>query len=412
MTHDPPWGPSGPGAASRRVPPAAGLTLWLVLSVACTGGGADRTAVPPSVTPPASAAAGFDLLRRGDLAGAEPHLAAALERSPRDRRLLEALGSVYARTDRPRQAEAVFRRALAAEPAAPGARLGLAAVLIDTGRFEEALREIAEVRRIDPDNPAALVKEGLLLARGGRPEEAAGAARRALARRPDDAEAHYVLGLALQQGGDAAGAEEAMRAVHRLAPAHLGALSHLAILAARRGDAAAAAGWRRLHRDTLGRQRVEERVRTHRLKAVEAFNREDYATALEALGAIVREDPSDPQVHLHLGSTYLALGRLAEARAALDRSLVLDPRGDRALTELGRLHAMQGNLDDAIAALDRAIALNPEFAEPHYYLAGIHRAQGDADRFRQEMRRFEELRARSAGSPMEIVTGEPGEGRR
>jgi tetratricopeptide (TPR) repeat protein len=121
---------------------------------------------------------------------------------------------------------------------------------------------------------------------------------------------------------------------------------------------------------------------------------------------ILREDPGDPQVHLHLGSTYLALGRHEEALRSLQESLRLDPRGDRALTELGRLHALTGRLQEARAALERAIASNPEFAEPHYVLAGVLRAQGDLEGFRREARRFEELRARSRGSAMEILTGE------
>jgi Flp pilus assembly protein TadD len=182
----------------------------------------------------------------------------------------------------------------------------------------------------------------------------------------------------------------------------------LVTLAARRGDGAAAERWRGAHREALRRQRVEEGVRGRRLLAIEAFNREDYAAALRELQAIAREDPDDPQVHLHLGSTHLALGRLDEARAALERSLRLEPRSERALTEIGRLHAVEGRLDEAVGALRQAIAINPEFPEPHYYLAGIHRARGEAERFRDEMRRFEELRARSPGSAMEIVTDEPG----
>lgn len=391
--------------AGRRARTAA---FAVTLLAGCSGGGETRPAgTPVGTSGNFSAGAGFDLLRRGDLAGAEPHLRSALDREPGDRRLLEALGSIYARTDRPRQAEEAFRRALAAEPTV-AARLGLASVLIDTGRYDEALRVLGEVRRLDPGHAGALVKEALLLARRGRPAEAAEGARRVLAAHPDNTEAHYVLGLALEQQGDHAAAADSMRRVHDLAPGHLGALSHLTSLAARGGDAAAAARWRRLHREALSRQRVEERVRGHRLRAIEAFNREDYAAALEELLVIAREDPMDPQVHLHLGSTYLALRRMEEARAELLTSLRLDPRGERALMEIGRLHAIEGRLDDAVRALRQAIALNPEFPEPHYFLAGVHRARGEGDLFREEMRRFEELRARSPGSAMEIVPDPPG----
>jgi Flp pilus assembly protein TadD len=141
---------------------------------------------------------------------------------------------------------------------------------------------------------------------------------------------------------------------------------------------------------------------------VEAFNRGDYRAALDAFLAIAREDPRDPQVHLHLGSTHLALGEHARARQALERCLELQPRNERALAELGRLHALGNRLDEAVRVLQEAISANPEFAEPHYYLAGVHMARGEADLFRMEMRRYEELRARSQGSAMEMVPGAGG----
>ncbi|HXU10439.1 MAG TPA: tetratricopeptide repeat protein, partial [Candidatus Binatia bacterium] len=144
------------------------------------------------------------------------------------------------------------------------------------------------------------------------------------------------------------------------------------------------------------------RVRDHRIKGVEAFNREDYETALAEFRAIAREDPDDPQVHLHLGSTLLALGRPDEAQAALERCLALDPRNERGLAEMGRLHALANRLDQAIATLEKAVAVNPEFAEPHYYLAGIYMARGEADRYREELKIFERLQARSTGSALDV----------
>ncbi|MBI1951497.1 MAG: hypothetical protein HYS34_09070, partial [Acidobacteria bacterium] len=58
--------------------------------------------------------------------------------------------------------------------------------------------------------------------------------------------------------------------------------------------------------------------------------------------------------------------------------------------------------DEAIDSLRKAVAVNPEFAEPHYYLAGIYRARGETDRYREEMKIFEDLRSRSRGSALEV----------
>src|ERR1051325_7952054 len=57
----------------------------------------DVSSRPPSID------TGLQLLRQGDLKGAEAELAAAPRASPRAPRILEALGSIDARTDRFKQ---------------------------------------------------------------------------------------------------------------------------------------------------------------------------------------------------------------------------------------------------------------------------------------------------------------------
>jgi len=357
----------------------------------------------PGQRPPAEA--GLLLLGRGDLVGAEPLLVAARRQSPDDPRVLEGLGAIYARTDRLRQAEDAYRAALAKAPASGRALLGLASVLVDSGRDDEARAALMDILRIAPDDPAANLKMALLQARSGAAADATIGARRALARQPDNPEAHYVLGLALGDSGRLEDSIREMRRTEELQPGHLGALSHLVTLSVRIGRPDEAERWRRAWQEALRRQRVEERVRDHRLKGVEAFNRGDFTTALAEFAIIAREDPNDSQVHLHLGSTRIALQDLEGARREILTSLRLEPRNERAFVELGRLEALQNRLDEAIAALHKAIVLNPEFPEPHYYLAGIYRARGEGARSAEEMARFDDLRRRSPGAAMEVQPG-------
>src|SRR5262245_11522027 len=394
-----------PLAACRAVAALAALLfVW-----ACRSGAeaprreaAGSDAAAPAAPTPETLQTGFRLLRQGDLKGAEPYLAAALKGTPNDRRILEALGTIYARTDRWKMAEESFQGALAAEPASIGARLGLAAVYVDTGRYDPAAAALDEVRRRDPENFVARVKGALLDLRRGRVDEAEAGARVAIARNSGSAEAHYVLGLALERKGSLDEAAAEMRRVRDLSPSHLGALSHLVTIETRRGRGSEAARWRAAQQEALSRAHVEERVRDHRIQGVAAFNREDYRTALQEFQVIAREDPGDSQVHLHLGSTYIALGNLAEAESELKGCLSRDPRNDRALVELGRAQALGNRLEEAIATLQKAVAVNPQFPEPHYYLAGIHRARADEEGYRREMKIFGDLQSRSQGSALEV----------
>ena len=367
--------------------------------VADSGQGQD----PRDRTAGREAAIGLGLLRQGDLGGAEPALLEASRRAPGDARLLEALGFVYRRTDRLQKAEETYRAAIQAAPGSATAHLGLAEVLSDSGRNPEALDAVQEARRLDPGNVQARVKEALLLQRTGRPAEAAEKARALVADRPGEIEAHYILGLALEDQGDLKAAATELERVVEGDPGHLAALSRLVTLDTRLGRPRDAERAREAHRKALAQRRVEDKVRGHRLKGVEAFNREDYAAALSEFEVIAREDPSDYQAPLFIGSSLIALGRRDEARKALARSLELQPRNERALMELGRLEALENRLEEAATALRRAIALNPEFAEPHYFLAGVLAARGEIDAARAETRRYEELKARSRGSAMEIV---------
>ncbi|HYS79032.1 MAG TPA: tetratricopeptide repeat protein, partial [Candidatus Dormibacteraeota bacterium] len=146
------------------------LSVFVILAFCSCGHGnhtsrSTSAAGAPRVPP---IEVGLQLFRQGDLKGAEPYLAEALKSAPRDRRLLETLGSIYARTDRPKQAEDSLRAALAVEPASVGARIGLASVLVDTGRYEDAKAMLADVLRGDPGNTTARLKGALLDARLGR----------------------------------------------------------------------------------------------------------------------------------------------------------------------------------------------------------------------------------------------------
>jgi len=129
-----------PLSNARTVTTLCALAVVPLLWACGPGGGTSAPATERSADDgpirTASLETGLQLYRQGDLKGAEAQLASALRAAPRDRRVLEALGSIYARSDRWKQAEESFRAALLIEPAAIGARIGLASVCIDTGRYD------------------------------------------------------------------------------------------------------------------------------------------------------------------------------------------------------------------------------------------------------------------------------------
>jgi tetratricopeptide (TPR) repeat protein len=414
-------------AVTSTRPVRAGLGLLVLLLAACprgerptpgerqpaagTSDAGPATGFANPATPEAAAAEGMRLLRSGAPEAAEPHLTRALAAHPRDARLLEALGQIYARSNRFRQAETSFRQALEASPDSAGARLGLAKLLGDTGRDAEGIDVLAPLAKTRADVLPVRLEQARLLLKNGAAAEGLAAARAAAALDARSAEAQYLVGLGLEGTGDRAAALEAFERAAELDASHLGAWSHIQTLAARLGRQDESKRAAERHAAALLRSRVDERVRGHRVKAVEAFNRQDYPAALEEFQFIVREDPTDPQAQLFLGSSLLALNRRDEARVALERSLALDPRGERAWLEMGRLLAYENRLDEAMQALRKASEINPEFPEPHYFLAGILQARGEGEASRAEMRHFEDLRRRSPEGGMQVVNPQGSERR-
>ncbi|MFO0583455.1 MAG: tetratricopeptide repeat protein [Anaeromyxobacter sp.] len=213
----------------------------------------------------------------------------------------------------PEEAEAAYRRALAAAPDDPWLLRGLARHLdalddqaVRAGRRPEG-RSVEPLRRAlqllpDAADLRQLLAEALL--RVGRLPEAAREAEELLRRRPDHAGGHYTLGsILLRQNRTGDGKKHLERAL-ALDPGQLGAHLELANLAAMRADGPEAA---------------------------------------RHLELAVRQRPDDATVQGLLVRLYELQGRRAEAAA-------------KAREGAERLRAA-GNAADAAALLDRARAL-------------------------------------------------------
>ena len=149
---------------------------------------------------------GYARLQMGQAQAAIAPLRAALDVEENPERL-NALAQAYEQTGRPpAEAQALYERALALQPAA------------------------ADVR----------VNYGRLLEAQGRLAEAVGQYRGAIEEEPWLAQAHVLLGGALAKAGDADAARTALRDAVRLAPDHADALTNLGVLVAQAGNVAEA----------------------------------------------------------------------------------------------------------------------------------------------------------------------------
>jgi tetratricopeptide (TPR) repeat protein len=118
----------------------------------------------------------------------------ALNSNPESYALHLRLGAAYLASDRYSDSESIFRRLVAAGDPLPTGYVGLAQVLLRTGRAEEAASELAGAGKKLGPNFLISYFQGLALDRAARPAEAISAFQDAIRLNPSSSEAHLGLG--------------------------------------------------------------------------------------------------------------------------------------------------------------------------------------------------------------------------
>ncbi|MEE3257726.1 MAG: FG-GAP-like repeat-containing protein [Candidatus Latescibacterota bacterium] len=220
-----------------------------------------------------------------------------------------------------------YRQAIRAKPGHPVsyAKLGLA--LAQTGRLEEAQRELERSLELAPDDAETWTNLANILLRRGATEEAMAAYRRALKQDGELAEAHYGLGMSHYAQGETTEALNALGRALELRPDFLKAHINMGVVL-----------------EDL--DRLEEALLHFRRAVVLAPN--DARTGNNLVVALARVGQVDQAKEV--------LERAAERRVDLPfarKTLV------RTLVAIAQTHADQGQLSEAIARQRQAIELTP-----------------------------------------------------
>ena len=239
------------------------------------------------------------------------------------------------------------------------------------GRVREAEALYRQVLAAEPDNPEALQLLGALLLQRGDAAAAAGLIRRAIAIDPARPGSHFNLGLALAALGDRDGAVAAYRAALALRPedaeAHTN-LGHL-LLAAKRPEEAVASFDAALRLDPAHREALFGRGAAH--AAVERFDRaeQDFRARLAA-------QPDDAGARNRLGAVLIKQARMYEAIDVLRRGHARHPANADLLANLASAHEARNELDAAEDCARRAQALSPDAPGPRILLARLDHRRG------------------------------------
>ncbi len=155
----------------------------------------------------------LDAYDQGDLKTAEPLLIDLAKRFPASYQANEALGSLYAESERTDAALPYLRRACAVAPREAIAHANLGAAYLKLSKPDAAIPELRSALRLDPKNAATQSNLGQALMLKAQPAEAGRAFAAAAALQPADASVEYNLALALFDSGSL---KEAKAAIDRI----------------------------------------------------------------------------------------------------------------------------------------------------------------------------------------------------
>jgi tetratricopeptide (TPR) repeat protein len=166
-----------------------------------------------------------------------------LAANPKSYALHLRLGAAQLAAGHYAEAEKVFRDLVYAGDPLPTGYVGLAQVLLRTGRAEDAAAELAIAQQKIGPNFLISYFCGLAFERAGKPEEAVTAFRDAVKLDPNNAEAHLSLGKAEMSVGTLDAAISELREALRLSPTNDQARRLLSKAYARAGDKKRAAAF-------------------------------------------------------------------------------------------------------------------------------------------------------------------------
>lgn len=135
-----------------------------------------------------------------------------------------------------RDAENLWRDAVAKSPDKPRPHVSLANILLERNRLPEAANHLQEALRLNPDDPDALTSMGAALSAQGQNPQAIEYYNRAITVKPEYADAHYNLGLAYVQQQNIEPAIHHYELALKIRPQYAEAHNNLAIALAATGQ--------------------------------------------------------------------------------------------------------------------------------------------------------------------------------
>nr|AAR38494.1 TPR repeat protein [uncultured marine bacterium 583] len=101
--------------------------------------------------------------------------------------------------------------------------------------------------------------------------------------------------------------------------------------------------------------------------------------ALDAVEALIKDDPHEPLLFNISGACYVGLGQLDESVTRYERAIAIKPDYVEAHNNLGNVLKELGQRDTAVKSFEQALAIKPDYAEAHNNLGVTLQELGQLD---------------------------------
>jgi tetratricopeptide (TPR) repeat protein len=123
------------------------------------------------------------------------------------------------------------------------------------------------------------------------------------------------------------------------------------------------------------------------LAFVSFFGMWDITTGEQEFRRAIDLNPDNATAHHWYANALLALHRLPEALAEIDRAQTLDPASSAILADKGNILRAAGRLDEALSLLKQMESRDPSFRSPHRYLQLVYFRKQEYPNFLSELRK-------------------------
>ena len=283
--------------------------------------------------------------------------------------------------------ETLWRATIAGNPQAEMAYVNLGAMLLDSGRLDEALPCLQKAVELQPDDADALQNLGLVLYHKGRLDESLPWFQQAIACNPRLVQARFNLGRALLDKGRVDEALVQLQAAVEAAPGMAAAGYHLgrALLAKGREEEAVALFQRAI-------ELQPNLAEAHGDLAGELFRKGRVDEAIAHFRIALELQPGYARTQYNFGSVLLQRGQPDEAAAHFRKALEIRPDYAEAHNNLAMVLLQKGQLDEAITHFQKAIEIQPANAAAHFNLAILLLDKGQPAEAADHLKKALELR--------------------